>query len=43
MRARGFCFLESPSLSDYFQQNANEFDFRLKIVYIETLEDNLTL
>ena len=43
IRVRDFYFLERPSWSGDFQQNANKVDFILKIVYIETLAENLTL
>ena len=36
-------FLERPSWSGDFQQNANKVEFILKIVYIKTLAENLTL
>ena len=44
MRVRDFFFFkESRSWSGDFQQNANKVDFILKSVYIETLDQNLTL
>ena len=43
IRVRDFYFLERPLWSGDFQQNANKVHFILKIVYIETLAENLTL
>ena len=42
-RVRDFYFLERPSWTGDFQQNANKVDFILKSVHIETLAENLTL
>ena len=42
IRVQDFYFLERPSWSGDFQQNANKVEFILKIVYIKTLAENLT-
>ena len=43
MRVRYGCFSESPSWSGDFQRNTNNIDFIMKSVYIETLDQNVTL
>ena len=44
IRVRNFYFLERPSLSGDYQQNANKVDFILKSVHIEIIAENfLTL